>query len=151
MPSAEKSMRADSLANKGSCIFFTSTFMESWIQRQANPRPVPSMETNLTSHSAPPAMLLGGLIAYQWSILIFVVLISACVVRRNSSTPKIPLVGSRFFCEPEWLVGFRFIYSAGPMIQKGYNRVRELLCQGLCIHITCITAVQRYCLQSPAQ
>ncbi|KAI1470986.1 cytochrome P450 [Daldinia caldariorum] len=36
-----------------------------------------------------------------------------------------PLVGRRFFFEPEWLVGVRFIHNSAQMIQYGYDKYKN--------------------------
>lgn len=65
---------------------------------------------------------------HQWLSLaiVFVILYTASTLAQHLRAAKVPLVGRRFFLEPQFVTNFRFFRHAGEVLGDGYNRVSEI-------------------------
>ncbi|KAF5868985.1 putative cytochrome p450 protein [Botrytis fragariae] len=57
--------------------------------------------------------------------IVFMILYTASTLAQYLRTAKVPLVGSRFFLEPQFVTNFRFFCHAGGVLNDGYDRFKH--------------------------
>ncbi|KAF7958294.1 hypothetical protein EAE96_001845 [Botrytis aclada] len=64
---------------------------------------------------------------HQWLSLaiVFMILYTASTLAQHLRAAKVPLVGRRFFLEPQFVTNFRFFRHAGEVLGDGYDRFKH--------------------------